>query len=181
MMLIERDRSALLVIDLQERLAVAMEGRDEAIANAAVLVQAARRLGVPVLASEQYPRGLGPTVPELKPLIPEGAVVAKTAFSCCDEPAWREQLEAAARPQAILAGIEAHVCVLQTALGLKALGLEVAVVADATASRKSASKEAALDRLRAHGVEVVTTEMVVFEWLKMAGTPEFKELSRLIR
>jgi nicotinamidase-related amidase len=108
-------------------------------------------------------------------------VVEKTHFSCAAEPALKARIEAMGRKTVVLAGIEAHVCVLQTALGLKALGLVPVVVTDACSSRDPANHEAAMRRLTANGIEVVTAEMVVFEWLQRAGTPEFKELSRLVR
>jgi len=180
-MLIERDHSLLLLVDVQERLVAAMAESDSLISNCALLLKAASRLGVPVLASEQYPQGLGPTIPVLRDLLPQDAIHAKTAFSCAKDQALAARLFGGARKQVVIVGIEAHVCVLQTALGLKAAGLAPSVVADATTSRKMASKAVALDRLRANGVEVVTSEMVVFEWLGRAATDEFRELSKLVR
>jgi nicotinamidase-related amidase len=180
-MLLDARRSALLIVDMQERLLPAMDGGEPALANAARLMEAAGRLGVPILVSEQYPKGLGPTVPALAALAPTGTVAEKLHFSCAADPGWRGRFERLDRRQAVLAGVEAHVCVLQTALGLKAAGYEPAVVADATASRRPESKAMAFDRLRQNGVEVVTTEMVLFEWLGQAGTAEFKALSGLIR
>jgi len=150
------------------------------IRNAGILMQAAARLGVPMLVSEQYPQGLGPTVAELRNLAPAEAIQPKVAFSCADDPDLRRKLVDLKRPQVIVCGIEAHVCVLQTAMGLSDQ-LSPIVVADATSSRTNANREAALARLRAGGVPIATTEMVLFEWLGRAGTPEFKELSRLIR
>lgn len=180
-MLIERDRSLLLLVDVQERLLPAMIEPAGMLANCALLLRAAARLGVPILASEQYPQGLGPTVPELRALLPDGAVCAKTAFACTGDPEIQARLGAAGRDQVVICGIEAHVCVLQTALGLKAGGHAPIVVFDATTSRRPDSKEAALDRLRDNGIEVATAEMVLFEWLGRAATEEFRELSRLIR
>ncbi|HEX7007146.1 MAG TPA: hydrolase [Alphaproteobacteria bacterium] len=180
-MLIEARRSALLIVDMQERLMPAMDGAEPVIANAARLMEAAGRLGVPILVSEQYPKGLGRTVPALAALAPTGAIAEKLHFSCAADPGWRARFEKLDRRQPILAGVEAHVCVLQTALALAEAGYRPAVVADAVASRRPESKAVALDRLRRNGVEVVTTEMVLFEWLGQAGTPEFKALSGLIR
>lgn len=180
-MLIERDRAQLLLVDVQERLAPAMAEAAPMLANCALLLRAADRLAVPVLASEQYPNGLGPTVPELRRLVAEANRLPKTAFACSGDPELMGRLAAIGRDQVVLCGIEAHVCVLQTALGLAAAGLVPFVVADATASRRPASRELALARLRANGVEVVSTEMVLFEWMGRAGTPEFKELSPLLR
>jgi nicotinamidase-related amidase len=151
------------------------------IRNAGILMRAAARLGVPLLVSEQYPQGLGPTVPELRALAPESARLAKVSFSCAGDPVLQQRVKAAQRSVIVIAGLEAHVCVLQSALGFRQAGYETVVVADAISSRAAASREAALQRLRENGVEVATTEMVVFEWLGQAGTPEFKELSKLIR
>lgn len=180
-MLIERQRSCLLVIDVQERLLPAMAAAGDVVANSAVLIRAAKRLGVPVLLSEQYPKGLGRTVGPLSSLVPEGTAVEKSEFSCAAAPGYLERLKATGRDQLVLTGIEAHVCVLQTALQFRALGYAVFVVADAISSRKAESVALALARMREAGAMPVTTEMVLFEWLERAGTAEFKELSALIR
>ncbi len=180
-MLIRRDRSALFVVDEQARLAPAMFSREQALANTAILLKAAARLGVPVIASEQYPKGLGPTVPEIAALLPAGAVVEKLHFSCASDPGILARVAGLGREQVVVAGMEAHVCVLQTALGLKERGYDVQVVADATSSRRPESHALAMERLRLAGIPVVNTEMVVFEWLERAGSAEFKELSALIK
>ncbi len=180
-MLIDRQQSCLLVVDIQARLLPAMAQPQDVVRNAGILLRAARRLDVPMLVSEQYRRGLGTTVPELAAAIPADCVIEKQDFSCLGDAVFAERLRALGRTQAIVAGIEAHVCVLQTALDLAGAGFETFVVADATSSRSEHSRTAALERIRAGGIEVVTTEMVVFEWLKRAGTPEFKELSALIK
>ena len=180
-MLITADQSCLLVIDIQDRLAPTMADTSMVIDNTAVLLKAARTLGVPVLVSEQYPRGLGPTTPELAALIPSDSVVEKVHFSCMSEDGYVRRFREIGRSQLVLVGIEAHVCVLQTAEQLVEAGCDVFVVADATSSRTVANHEAALERMRADGVHVVTTEMVAFEWLARAGTPQFKEISALIK
>ena len=180
-MLLDRHRSCLLVVDIQERLAPAMSDLERALRNAAALMQGAARLGVPMVVSEQYPKGLGPTVGEIRRLAPEGSIVEKIHFSCASEPAVRTRLAEIGRKQIVVCGMEAHVCVLQSALGLRQAGFEPAVVADATASRVPASRDLALARLRDDGVAIVTTEMVIFEWLDRAGTDEFREVSRLIK
>ncbi len=180
-MLLRAEKSVFLLVDVQERLLPAMAEGGHVVERAAILLQAAAALGVPVLASEQYPQGLGPTVPALKVLLPADAVMAKLHFSCAADPAMARRLKDLARPQVVLAGIEAHVCVLQTALGLLAQGYAPFIVADATASRAASNKDAGLTRMREAGAGIVTTEMVVFEWLGQAGTPAFKTLSKLIR
>ena len=180
-MLIDRDRSFLLLVDVQDRLLPAMAEPETLLRNAAILLKAAARLGVPVLASEQYPSGLGHTVPELASLLPAGAVMEKVAFSCLGEAGPTDRIASFGRKQAVICGIEAHVCVLQTAMDLAAKGYEPFVVRDAVSSRAALSVDTALARFQKTGIEVVTTEMVVFEWLARAGTDEFKEVSRLIR
>jgi len=180
-MVLQAEKSAFLLVDVQERLLPAMAEGEAVVGRAAILLQAAATLGVPVLASEQYPQGLGPTVPALTALLPAGATMAKLHFSCAADPAIARRLKDLARPQVVLAGIEAHVCVLQTALGLLAQGYAPFVVADATSSRAASNKDAGLARMRAAGIGIVTTEMAVFEWLGQAGTPAFKTLSKLIR
>lgn len=180
-MLIQADRSCLLIVDVQTGLAPVMFDPRRVYRGCGLLLRAATRLEIPVLVSEQYPKGLGHTAGELLDLAPEGAVMEKLAFSCAADDGIRARVEALGRRQIVIAGIESHVCVLQSALGFKELGYDVAVVGDACASRVEASFHSAMARLAANGVEVVTTEMTVFEWLHHAGTPEFKDLSALIK
>ncbi len=176
-MLIGRDRSALLVVDIQERLLPHIHEGQEVLANAVWLVRVAQRLGVPVMASEQYPKGIGHTQEELRALIPAAAIAEKLHFSCVAAQCL-DGLPGSGRPQVVVLGTESHVCVQQTALELKGQGREVFVVADAVGSRKPADKALALERMRGHGIDIVSREMVAFEWLKQAGTEEFREISR---
>lgn len=180
-MMIDSRRSSLLIVDVQQSLAPVVADPRGVYRGCIILLRAAKRLGIPVLVSEQYPKGLGHTVGEVLAEAPEGAVVEKLHFSCAYEPAITDRLAGFDRKQVVIAGIEAHICVLQTALGLKAAGFEVFVVADACSSRASANHRAAMDRLAANGVQIVTIEMALFEWLHRAGTPEFKELSQMIK
>jgi nicotinamidase-related amidase len=183
-MLIDASKATLLLVDVQERLLPAMTAPDEMLKRCAILLKAARALDVPVTVSEQYPKGLGRTVPDLKAEIGNAPVFEKLAFSCWKEPALKDHLighHESQRPLVILAGIEAHVCVIQTAADLSAAGFGVFAVADAMSSRASSSHALALDRMRQNGVSVVNTEMVVFELLRQAGTAEFKALSALVR
>lgn len=177
-MLLNATQSLLLVVDVQARLLPAMAEPDRVTGNSAKLVAAAKRLAIPVLVSEQYPKGLGPTVDALAEA---GTVLAKMNFSCAADPGIADAVERSGRRQIVLCGIESHVCVLQTALGFKAKGYEVAVVWDAVSSRKAADQDLAAERLRANGVWLIGTEMAIFEWLGVAGTPAFKELSALIK
>jgi nicotinamidase-related amidase len=183
-MLLDVNKATLLLVDMQERLLPAMTGGDDIAQRCAILVKAAKRLNIPVTASEQYPKGLGHTVPGLKAEIGNAPVFEKIAFSCWRDAALKDHLIGhyeRQRPLVLIAGIEAHVCVLQSAIDLAAAGFGVFAVADAMASRTETSKALALERLRGAGVQAVNTEMAVFELLGKAGTAEFKELSSLIR
>lgn len=183
-MLVDAGKASLLLVDMQERLLPAMAGGAEAEARCLTLLRAARALGVPISVSEQYPKGLGRTVPGLSAETGNASVFEKIAFSCWKDAALKDHLIAhheAGRPLVILAGIEAHVCVMQTAADLAAAGFGVFAVADAMASRAPSSHALALERMRQSGVAVVNTEMVVFELLGHAGTPEFKALSALVK
>ncbi|MDR2875271.1 MAG: isochorismatase family protein [Methylobacillus sp.] len=173
-----RELSQLVIVDVQEKLCAAMEPSALAavVKNCGILLQAARLLEIPVLHTEQYPQGLGATIADLRG---ENAI-AKTAFSCADEPAFAARLRRD-RPQITLAGMEAHICILQTALQLQGLGKQVFVVEDAVISRRDANKQNALARLRHAGVIVTNTESVVFEWLKVAEGDAFKQISKLVR
>src|SRR3546814_297675 len=152
--LMRADESFLLIVDIQMGLAPAISSAREAIANAAILIQAAKRLDVPVLAFEQYPRGLGGTVPELRELLPDEVVLEKIYFSCAKESQWMERLTALGRRQVVIAGMETHVCVLQAALGLMEKGYSPFVVADAASSRRVENHRAGLDRMRAEGATI---------------------------
>jgi nicotinamidase-related amidase len=183
-MLVDARKATLLLVDMQERLLPAMTGGAEAEARCAILLKAARALEVPVIVSEQYPKGLGRTVPGLGAELGNAPVFEKTAFSCWKDEGLKQHMivhHEAGRPLVILAGIESHVCVMQTAADLSAAGFGVFAVADAMASRAPASHALAMERMRQHGVAVVNTEMVVFELLGKAGTAEFKALSSLVR
>jgi nicotinamidase-related amidase len=180
--LLEAPRSLLLVVDVQERLMPAIAERERVAAQAGVLVAAADRLGVPILLTEQYPKGLGPTVPAIAEALPADAVVLpKISFSAAADPAIATRIASLGRPQVVIAGAEAHVCVLQTAIGFKERGLDVFVVGDAASSRVPASASAAHARLLHAGIPWITTEMALFEWLGRAGTDDFRALSALIK
>lgn len=173
--------SLLLVVDIHERLAPAICNRQEVIDRSRLLIRAAGTLGVPVVVSEHCPRQLGRTVDAILAEAPAGSIVEKTHFSCADEPAVRDRVAAAGRRQIVVTGMEAHVCVLQSALGFAERGYQVFAVADAIGSRTPEARALALERLRANAVETVNTEMVVFEWLGRADRPEFRELLPLIK
>lgn len=174
----------LVVVDVQERLAAAMPEADRArvLRNLGILIETARILDVPVLATEQYPRGLGPSEPEVASRLPAGApVLEKTSFSCCGAEGFNASLDPGARPQVVLSGMEAHVCVMQTAFELRNQGFQVFVVEDAVCSRDPRNHANALARLRQGGISVPSTESVVFEWLGNARHPYFKAVSALLK
>jgi nicotinamidase-related amidase len=176
-MLIDAGRSVLLVSDMQEKLLPAIHDHGTLMDSVSWLVRAAQRIGVPVAAVEQYPKGLGRLASPIRDLLPEAAVAQKTHFSCVAAQCLGE-LPGADRAQVVIAGIETHVCVLQTALELTEEGKDVYVVADAVGSRRAHDRDLALWRLRQEGVRIVSREMVVFEWLGDASTPLFKDVSR---
>lgn len=183
-MKLARERTALVVVDVQERLFHAMDAdhREEVMRNMKVLATSARRLGLPILVTEQYPKGLGHTLQELRETLGPGVEpVTKVAFSCWRADGFAAQLQAAATRQVILTGIEAHVCVLMSALDLLAQGYAVHVAADAVTSRTQANWRLAMDQLRQGGAVVTSTETVLFQLLGAADTDEFRELARLIR
>ncbi|MBN2847881.1 MAG: hydrolase [Coriobacteriia bacterium] len=179
--LIDRTSAALVLIDAQERLADVMPHRDAVVNTMALLARAARVLGMPMVVTRQYPRGLGDTVPEIVEAVGPHEPVDKVAFDCAREPAFSHGLEALGRTQVIIAGMEAHICVTQTALSLGAGGYDVHVVADAVCSRRDADRDVALDRLRAAGVTVTTSESVIYEALGEAGTAEFRALLEIVK
>ena len=184
-MLLSREKSQLLIVDVQGNLLAAIDGKDRVLERCRRLLRAARALNIPVTVSEQYPKGLGPTVDPLRDLLGNADVVLeKIEFSCAKNEALRErlhELRLQGRSQVVIAGIEAHVCVTQTAIDLAAHGFEVFVVADAVGSRAKESRKLAIARLARSGTDIVDSDMVIFEWLERAGTPEFKELHALVK
>lgn len=183
-MLCDAALSQLVVVDIQGRLAGVMAGedRERVIRNAGILLQAAERLAIPQIATEQYPRGLGPTEEAVAAHFTDSlSRVEKTCFACSGEAVFREALAANERRQVILCGMESHVCVLQTALELVAAGYAVFVVEDAVCSRSMANHRNALERMRGAGVVISNTESVLFEWLRDARHEHFKQLSALIK
>lgn len=183
---LEREHTLLLVVDIQERLAAAMNpaGLERLLHNTDILLSGALRLGLPVLATEQYPKGLGPTVPALRERLQaaEVALIEKLTFSCLGAPEVEARLDALEEHDTvILVGVEAHVCVYQTALELLARGLRVHVPADAVLSRTESNLATGLRLCERAGAVVTSTETVLFQLLGRAGTDEFKELSKLVK
>ncbi len=181
--LLSTDDSLLLVIDVQERLVPAMEQGEKLVKNVRLLLEGANLLQVPVFVSEQYPQGLGATIPAVAGLLPaERQYCSKKSFSCCDESGFLERIVAAKnRPNIVVCGMETHVCVMQTALDLLALGKNVAIVVDAVGSRFRSDHKIGLRRMERADAVLCSTEMILFEWCKTAENPVFKELSRLVK
>jgi nicotinamidase-related amidase len=178
---LRRAGAGLIVVDIQERLLPAIHEKDRVVQNSVRLIQAAGILKVPVFATEQYRKGLGATVPEVAAAIAGFSPLEKLAFSACGAAGFIEALQARQIADAILCGIEAHVCVAQTGLDLLDAGFRVFVVADAVSSRTPENHRLGLDRLRGAGAVIVSTEMVLFELLERAGTEEFKKIHALVR
>ncbi|MFW6402004.1 MAG: hydrolase, partial [Desulfohalobiaceae bacterium] len=172
-MLMQVDNSCLVVVDVQEKMAPEISGRKDIENKISILLQAAGELQVPVLFTEQYPKGLGSTLEYVREHAPDAPLVTKMHFDCCQEEEFLQQVRSTGRTQILLTGMEAHICVLQTGMSLLQQGYSVFAVADGTGSRAPKHCELALQRLCFAGAEAVCTEMVLFEWLQKAGTESF--------
>ena len=177
--LMSRSDSALLVVDMQEKLVAAIGSGERIIWNVRRLIDGARLLGLPVVASEQYPQGLGPTVPELASLLEHRP--AKLNFSCREMPELFADLRQRNIEKLLICGIETHVCIQQTVLDLLADGWRVYVAVDAVGSRYDLDHQTAPRRMESSGAVLTSTEVALFEWCQAAGTPEFKQSSRIVR
>lgn len=173
------DNSALIVIDIQHKLLLKVPSAAALVRNAAFVLDAAKLLDIPVFATEQYPKGLGPTAAEIARRLPT-PIPEKTAFSCCGAETFLERLQMAQRPNVVLVGMETHVCVSQTAFDLLAAGLNVFVPVDAVAARGTLDHDSALRRLELAGAVPTTAEAVAFEWVRDAAHPQFKAISKLV-
>ncbi|NBC96869.1 MAG: isochorismatase family protein [Deinococcus-Thermus bacterium] len=180
-MILQARRSVLVVVDVQARLAPAVAGLEPVLARLDLLLHTARETGVPVVFTEQYPRGLGRTLPALAEAAPAARVVEKTAFGACGEAGFVDTVTAGGRDLAVVCGMEAHVCVLQTALGLAEAKVETVLLSDASASRRAVDHDAAMARAAAAAITVATAEMAVFEWLARADTAAFRAVQPKIK
>jgi nicotinamidase-related amidase len=178
---LDRAETALVIVDVQERLAVVMEERQQVLDNCRRLIEGAKILDLPVAVTEQYPKGLGPTEEELRGALLSYEPFEKITFSCCGEPAFNSALEALGRKKILLAGMETHVCVLQTGLDLLRQGYVVHLVGDAVCSRDRENRKVGLELLRDAGAVITSTETVLFQLLGRAGTDEFKAVSKLVK
>ncbi len=177
-MLLNRETSGLVLVDVQEKLTPHVLNAERLVNRCEWLIRLAKELAVPVVVSEQYPKGLGSTVEPLRTIALSARCVDKVHFSCYREPSFVTHWQSIKRKQVVIAGIETHVCVLQSALDMKKAGLDVFVVVNAVSSRHEVDHKYGLKRMKQEGVHLVTAEMVFFEWVGQAGTPEFKALSQ---
>jgi hypothetical protein len=175
------EETLLLVVDIQGKLASLMCEQDRLFANVCTLIRGAQILELPILLTEQYPEGLGPTVPQIAGLLMGVEPIAKRTFSCCGEEQFMRRLEAETRRQVLIAGIESHVCVCQTVSDLLERGYEVQVVADAVSSRARQNIEIATRRMERAGAVLTTTEMALFELLGIGKGAKFKEILQLMK
>ena len=173
--------TALAIIDVQGRLASIVHEKEELLRNLQILIGGAKALELPILWLEQYPKGLGPTVPEVADLLPGQKPLEKLCFSACGQEHFPEKLRESGRRQVLIAGIETHVCVYQTTRDLLDRGYHVEVVADAVSSRQPENKRIALARIRDEGAAVTSVEMALFELLRTAEAAQFKEIARLVK
>jgi nicotinamidase-related amidase len=175
------DNTVLVVIDFQERLFPVMHDKEKLLRNVVKLIKGVKVLEIPVVLTEQYPKGLGPTIPEIKELLPDMKPIEKVCFNCCDEESFGKSLESLKRKQVLIAGIEAHICVYQTAIALSQAGYEVQVVGDCVSSREPENKLVSLFKMGAAGISPTTTEMALFELLKVAKGDKFKQISNIVK
>jgi nicotinamidase-related amidase len=174
-------KCTLVVVDVQGKLAQLMHDKETLFKNVQILIKAAKILDIPILWSQQCPDSLGPTKPEIAQLLTNCEPINKAAFSCCGEENFNIKLNESSRQQVILCGIETHVCIYQTAFDLLRKGFSVDVIADAVSSRTRGNKEIGLQRMSTEGVNISSTEMALFELLRTAEHPQFKNIAMLIK
>jgi len=179
--LLSPENTVLVAIDFQERLFPAMHDKEKLLKQVIKLIQGAIVLEIPVILTEQYPQGLGPTLPEIAGLLPGITPIEKTCFNCCDAPAFRDSLDATGRKQVLICGIEAHICVYQTTVSLYQAGYEVQVVTDCVSSRDPENKKVSLYKMGYAGISPTTMETALFELLKEASGDKFKQISNVVK
>jgi nicotinamidase-related amidase len=179
--MLDIENCSLAVVDVQGKLAQLMHGKDALFKNVQILIQAANILDIPILWCQQVPDALGPTVPEIARLLADIEPMNKSVFSCCGADHFIGKLNESSRTQVLLCGIEAHICVYQTAADLLVRGFSVNIVADAVSSRTLDNKQIALSRLAAEGARITSVEMALFELLRTAEHPKFRQTAKLIK
>ena len=179
--MLKPDETVFVLIDVQGKLAQVMHQKEDLFRNLQILIQGLQALDIPVLWLEQYPEGLGPTIPEIAELLPDNAAIPKVCFSGCGQPEFRARLQDLKRKQVLVAGIEAHICVYQTVRDLLDMGHEVEVVADAVSSRTPVNRQVGLDRMSSMGASITSVEMLLFELLGEAGSDVFRQIAKLVK
>jgi nicotinamidase-related amidase len=179
--MLDAANTILLVIDVQEKLARVMHERDSMIANLQKLIKGVMVLEIPVIVTEQYPKGLGPTVPDIISLLPGAPVIPKTSFSCWGDEKFLREFKSLNRKQVLMSGIEGHVCLYQTVCDLVANGFDAHVVTDAITSRTAENRKLGFKMMRQVGGRLTGTETVLFELLKVAEGEKFREISRIVK
>ncbi|RLD81063.1 MAG: hydrolase [Bacteroidetes bacterium] len=180
-MRIKKENTIGVVIDIQSRLYPVIQDADTLTKNNTILIKGLRVLHIPIVVTQQYTKGLGETIPELAEALGEYKHIEKTAFSCCDEPRFNEDLALASKMYVVVTGIEAHVCVMQTVNDLIGQGYIPVVVEDCIGSRNPNDKKIAIERMRQSGAIITTYESILFELLKYSGTDQFREISQLVK
>jgi len=179
--MLEADSTMLLIIDVQDRLYRVTHGKEALAGAIEKLIRGTRIFGIPLIVTEQYPRGIGPTIPEIAALLDGVPVISKMSFNCLSEPAFLEAFRNINRRQVLIAGIESHVCVYQTTVDLLDRGYEVQIVADGVSSRTAWSRDLGIQRMRDEGAKITSAEMILFELVKTAAADKFREISQIIK
>ncbi|MHC4070895.1 MAG: hydrolase [Planctomycetota bacterium] len=179
--MLDTEKCCLVVVDVQGKLAQLMHGKEALFKNIQILITVAKILQIPILWCQQCPDALGQTIPEIAQLLADNEPINKAAFSCCGDDQFNSKLNELSRNQILLCGIEAHVCVYQTAVDLLGKGFDVNIVADAVSSRTPDNKQIALSRMAAEGADISSVEMALFELLRTAEHPKFRQIAKLIK
>lgn len=179
--MLKSENAVLIVIDVQEKLAYKMHEKEALFETLQKIIKGIQVLEIPIIWAEQYPEGLGKTIPEVADLLTDIQPISKRSFSCCDNQAFMQKFKAVNRKQVLIVGIETHVCVYQTAMNLLELGYEIQIVADAVSSRRFEDKKIGLERMRSEGAKLASTEMVLFELLRVAKGEKFKEILKIVK
>ena len=179
--MLKTENASLLIVDIQGNLAHSMYGKELLFKNAQKLIKGIQILGIPIICTEQNPKGLGPTIPEIADLLSNIQPISKMTFSCCQNDRFIQALKALNRKQVLIAGIEAHVCIYQTSIDMVDLGYEVQVVTDAVSSRNIENKEIGLQKMKDYGISLTSVETALFELLKVAEGEQFKEILKIVK
>jgi nicotinamidase-related amidase len=175
------ENTVLAIVDIQGKLALSMYEKEFLFKNVQKIIKGIQVLGIPIIWLEQNPKGLGPTIPEIADILSNNQPISKMSFSCCRNDRFMQELKSLNRKQVLITGIEAHICVYQTAADLVELGYEVQVVTDAVSSRTIADKKIGLQKMGDSGVSMTSVETALFELLKVAEGEQFKEILRIVK